>query len=178
MVVGEGAESSILLEKRPSHSRSCCRHPRTSGNPRFWRELWRENEQRQVFTPLDRYRERMLKLSFHHTSLGVHLQRERKDRKLTQSDLAQQAQVAIPTLRLLDTWSGQPYLFLGSAPHPGKRLPCGAGWVASVVSERWAGFFGCSQPRRGRTLHLVVLFHQSLKLTLGSLRSEKRLWGW
>ena len=48
----------------------------------------------------------MLKLSFHHTSLGVHLKRERKDRNLTQSNLAQKAQVAIPTLRLLENGQG------------------------------------------------------------------------
>ena len=48
----------------------------------------------------------MLKLSFHHMSLGSHLKRERKDRQLTQSDLAQQAQVAIPTLRLLEQGQG------------------------------------------------------------------------
>ena len=49
---------------------------------------------------------RMLKLPFHHTSLGVHLQRERQDRQLTQSNLAQQAQIAIPTLRLLEHGQG------------------------------------------------------------------------
>jgi transcriptional regulator with XRE-family HTH domain len=48
----------------------------------------------------------MFKLPFHPTSLGVHLQRERKDQQLTQSDLAQQAQVAIPTLRLLEQGQG------------------------------------------------------------------------
>jgi transcriptional regulator with XRE-family HTH domain len=48
----------------------------------------------------------MLKLSFHHASLGVHLKRARKDRQLTQSDLAQKAQVAIPTLRLLESGQG------------------------------------------------------------------------
>jgi phage N-6-adenine-methyltransferase len=48
----------------------------------------------------------MFKLPFHPTSLGVHLQRERKDRKFTQSDLAQQAQVSVPTLRLLERGQG------------------------------------------------------------------------
>jgi hypothetical protein len=47
----------------------------------------------------------MLKLSFY-TSLGVHLKRERQDRQLTQSDLTQQAHVAIPTLRLLESGQG------------------------------------------------------------------------
>src|SRR5947208_17082305 len=48
----------------------------------------------------------MLKLSFHHASLGVHLKRERQDRQLTQSDLAQQAQVTIPTIRSLENGQG------------------------------------------------------------------------
>src|SRR5215813_4711011 len=48
----------------------------------------------------------MLKLSLHHTSLGVHLKRERKYRQLTQSNLAQQAQVAIPTIRSLENGQG------------------------------------------------------------------------
>ena len=48
----------------------------------------------------------MLKLLPHFTSLGVHLKRARKDRKLTQSDLAQQAQVTIPTIRLLESGQG------------------------------------------------------------------------
>src|SRR5262245_47648570 len=48
----------------------------------------------------------MFKLPFHHTSLGVHLKRERKDRKLTQSDLARLAMLSIPTLRLLEHGQG------------------------------------------------------------------------
>ena len=48
----------------------------------------------------------MLKLLPHFTSLGVHPKRARKDRKLTQSDLAQQAQLSIDTLRLLEYGQG------------------------------------------------------------------------
>ena len=48
----------------------------------------------------------MLKLSCHHTSLGSHLKRERKNQKLTQHDLAQKAQVAIPTIRSLENGQG------------------------------------------------------------------------
>jgi transcriptional regulator with XRE-family HTH domain len=48
----------------------------------------------------------MFKLSFHHASLGLHLKRARQDQKLTQSDLAQQAQLSIPTLRLLEHGQG------------------------------------------------------------------------
>src|SRR5262245_24238093 len=48
----------------------------------------------------------MLKLPFHHTSLGVDLKRERHDRQWTQSELAHQAQVSVPTLRLLEHGQG------------------------------------------------------------------------
>jgi transcriptional regulator with XRE-family HTH domain len=48
----------------------------------------------------------MLKLLPHFTSLGVHLKRERKARKMSQSVLAQQAQLSIDTLRLLEDGSG------------------------------------------------------------------------
>ena len=48
----------------------------------------------------------MLKLPLHYTSLGVHLKRERKDRQLTQSDLAQKAIISIPTIRFLENGQG------------------------------------------------------------------------
>ena len=48
----------------------------------------------------------MLKLSLYPMSLGRHLKRERKARTLTQSALAQQAQVSIQTLRLLEHGAG------------------------------------------------------------------------
>ena len=48
----------------------------------------------------------MLKLLPHFPSLGVHLKRARKDRRLTQAYLAQQAQLSIDTLRLLENGSG------------------------------------------------------------------------
>jgi transcriptional regulator with XRE-family HTH domain len=57
-----------------------------------------------VFSPL--WNVVMLKLLPHFTSLGVHLKRERKARKLSQSVLAQQAQLSIDTLRLLENGSG------------------------------------------------------------------------
>ena len=47
-----------------------------------------------------------LKLLPHFTSLGVHLKRTRKDRQLTQSELAQQAQLSIDTLRILEYGKG------------------------------------------------------------------------
>jgi site-specific DNA-methyltransferase (adenine-specific) len=57
-----------------------------------------------VFSPL--WNVVMLKLLPYFTSLGVHLKRERKARKLSQSVLAQQAQLSIDTLRLLENGSG------------------------------------------------------------------------
>src|SRR5262245_14723706 len=48
----------------------------------------------------------MFKLSLHDASLGIHLKRARQDQKLTQSDVAQQAMLSIPTLRLLEHGQG------------------------------------------------------------------------
>ena len=48
----------------------------------------------------------MFKFPFHHMSLGVHMKRERQNQKLTQSDLARQAMLSIPTLRLLEHGQG------------------------------------------------------------------------
>ena len=48
----------------------------------------------------------MLKLLPNFTSLGVHLKRARKDRRLTQGELAQQAQLSIDTLCLLEHGKG------------------------------------------------------------------------
>jgi phage N-6-adenine-methyltransferase len=48
----------------------------------------------------------MFNFPFHHMSLGVHLKCERKDQKLTQSDLARLAMLSIPTLRLLEHGQG------------------------------------------------------------------------
>jgi transcriptional regulator with XRE-family HTH domain len=48
----------------------------------------------------------MLKVSLPYMSLGVHVQRARQDRKITQRALAQYAQVAITTLRLLEQGRG------------------------------------------------------------------------
>jgi transcriptional regulator with XRE-family HTH domain len=57
-----------------------------------------------VFAPL--WTGVMLKLLPNFTSLGVHLKRERKARKLSQSVLAQQAQLSIDTLGLLEHGKG------------------------------------------------------------------------
>jgi len=48
----------------------------------------------------------MFKLPFPCTSLGSHLKRERQDRTLTQRDLARQAMISIPTIRLLENGQG------------------------------------------------------------------------
>ena len=83
----------------------------------------------------------MLKLPFHHASLGVHLKRERKDRQLTQSDLAQQAQVAIPTLRLLESGQGNLTTFWAvlhvlNLAVVGRNLPPGESIGERIVTLR------------------------------------------
>ena len=83
----------------------------------------------------------MLKLSFHHLSLGFHLQRERKDRKLTQSDLAQRAQVTIPTIRLLENGQGTLTSFWSvlEALHveiAGRNLPAGESIGVQITTLR------------------------------------------
>jgi phage N-6-adenine-methyltransferase len=83
----------------------------------------------------------MLKLSFHHTSLGSHLKRERKNQKLTQGDLAQQAQVAIPTLRLLESGQGNLTTFWAvlhvlNLAVVGRNLPPGESIGERIVTLR------------------------------------------
>lgn len=74
---------------------------------------------------------KMLKLPFHHTSsLGSHLKRERTERHLTQSELAVQAQLSLPTIRLLEHGQGNLTSFWGvlSILHlniVGRNLPPG-----------------------------------------------------
>jgi len=48
----------------------------------------------------------MLKLLPNFTSLGVHLKRARKDQRLTQGELAQQAQLSIDTVQSLEYGKG------------------------------------------------------------------------
>jgi phage N-6-adenine-methyltransferase len=83
----------------------------------------------------------MLKLSFHHTSLGIHLKRERQDRQLTQSNLAQKAQVAIPTIRLLETGQGNLTTFWAvlhvlNLAVMGRNLPSGESIGERIVTLR------------------------------------------
>jgi transcriptional regulator with XRE-family HTH domain len=83
----------------------------------------------------------MLKLSFHHASLGIHLKRARKDRQLTQSDLAQQAQIAIPTLRLLESGQGNLTTFWAvlhtlNLAVVGRNLPPGESIGERIVTLR------------------------------------------
>jgi phage N-6-adenine-methyltransferase len=83
----------------------------------------------------------MLKVSFHHTSLGVHLKRARKERKFTQSVLAQQAQVAIPTLRLLENGQGNltsfwSVLHILNLAIAGRNLPPGESIGERLVTLR------------------------------------------
>src|SRR5262245_49718968 len=81
------------------------------------------------------------KLSFHHASLGVHLKRERIDRKLSQSDLAQKAQIAIPTIRLLETGQGNLTTFWAvlhvlNLAVVGRNLPPGESIGERIITLR------------------------------------------
>ena len=83
----------------------------------------------------------MLNLSFHHTSLGVYLKRERQDRKLTQGDLTQHAQIAIPTLRLLEQGQGNLTSFWAvlntlNLDIVGRNLPPGATIGERIITLR------------------------------------------
>ena len=83
----------------------------------------------------------MLKLSCYHRSLGSHLKRERQDRQLTQSDLAQQAQVAIPTIRLLESGQGNLMTFWAvlhtlNLDIVGRNLPPGESIGGRIVTLR------------------------------------------
>jgi transcriptional regulator with XRE-family HTH domain len=83
----------------------------------------------------------MLKLSLHYMSLGIHLKRERQDRQLTQSNLAQQAQVAIPTLRLLENGQGTLTSFWSvlealNVDIAGRNLPAGESIGVQITTLR------------------------------------------
>jgi transcriptional regulator with XRE-family HTH domain len=83
----------------------------------------------------------MLKLSFHHTSLGIHLQQARKDRQLTQSALAQQAMISIPTIRLLENGQGTLTSFWSvlealNVEIAGRNLPAGESIGERIITLR------------------------------------------
>jgi DNA-binding XRE family transcriptional regulator len=107
----------------------------------------------------------MLKLSFHYASLGSHLKRERKDRKLTQSDLAQKVQVAIPTIRLLENgqgtlssfWSVLQVLHMEIA---GRNLPAGESFGVPIATLRKR------RRMRQRALALIIETTQPTLLAL------------
>jgi transcriptional regulator with XRE-family HTH domain len=112
----------------------------------------------------------MLKLSFHHTSLGVHLKRERKDRKLTQGDLAQQAHVAIPTLRLLESGQGTLTSFWSvlEALHveiAGRNLPTGESIGVQIATLR---------KRKGMSQRALASIIETTQPTLITLEKQNR----
>ena len=83
----------------------------------------------------------MLKLSCYHTSLGIHLQQARKDRKLTQSALAQQAMISIPTIRLLENGQGTLTSFWSvlealNMEIAGRNLPAGESIGERIITLR------------------------------------------
>jgi transcriptional regulator with XRE-family HTH domain len=83
----------------------------------------------------------MLKLSCYHTSLGSHLKRERKARNFTQSALAQQAMISIPTIRLLECGQGTLTSFWSvlealNVEIAGRNLPAGESIGVQIVTLR------------------------------------------
>jgi len=107
----------------------------------------------------------MLKLLPHCTSLGVHLKRARKDRQLTQSELAQQAQVAIPTLRLLERGQGNlttlwQVLEVLNLEIAGRNLPAGA-----MIGERIVML----RKRKGRSQRALASISETTQPTLIAL---------
>src|SRR5262245_19323217 len=83
----------------------------------------------------------MLKLLPNFTSLGVHLKRARKDRQWTQGDLAQQAQLSIDTLGLLEHGKGNLSSFWAvlhtlNLAVVGRNLPPGASIGERIVTLR------------------------------------------
>ena len=112
----------------------------------------------------------MLKLPFHHASLGGHLKRERKDRQLTQSDLAQQAQVAIPTLRLLESGQGNLTTFWAvlatlSLDVAGRNLPPGESIGERIVTLR---------KRKGMSQRALASITETTQPTLITLEKHSR----
>ena len=112
----------------------------------------------------------MLKLSFHRTSLGVHLKRERKDRQLTQSNLAQQAQVAIPTLRLLESGQGNLSTFWAvlhvlNLAIVGRNLPPGESIGERIVTLR---------KRKGMSQRALASIIETTQPTLITLEKHSR----
>src|SRR4029453_9901085 len=112
----------------------------------------------------------MLKLSFHHTSLGSHLKRERKNQKLTQGDLAQQAQVAIPTLRLLESGQGNLTTFWQvlealNLEITGRNLPAGAMIGERIVTLR---------RRKGMSQRALASIIETTQPTLIILEKQSR----
>src|SRR5215471_14428848 len=83
----------------------------------------------------------MLKVSLPNSSLGVHVQRARQERKITQRALARSAQVAMTTLRLLERgqgnltsfWQVLDVLHLAVV---GRNLPPGESIGAQIITLR------------------------------------------
>ena len=83
----------------------------------------------------------MLKLLPNFTSLGVHLKRARKDRKLTQGSLAQQAQLSIDTVQSLEFGKGNLTSFWAALNTldldiVGRNLPPGATIGERIITLR------------------------------------------
>ena len=112
----------------------------------------------------------MLKVSLPYTSLGVHVQRARQDRKITQRALAQYAQVAITTLRLLERgqgnltsfWQVLDVLHLAVV---GRNLPPGESIGERIVTLR---------KRKGMSQRALASIIETTQPTLITLEKHSR----
>jgi phage N-6-adenine-methyltransferase len=114
---------------------------------------------------------RMLKLPLYAISpLGTALQRERKARKLSQSDLAQQALISIPTIHLLENGQGNltsfwTVLHTLTLDIMGRNLPPGESMGKRVVTLR---------KRKGMSQRALASIIETTQPTLITLEKQSR----
>jgi phage N-6-adenine-methyltransferase len=110
----------------------------------------------------------MLKLPLHQTSLGNHLKRERQERKLTQRDLARQAMLSMPTIRLLESGQGNLSTFWQvlsalTLKVMGRNLPAG-----EMIGEQIAKL----RQRKGLSQRAFALLVETTQPTLITLEKH------
>jgi phage N-6-adenine-methyltransferase len=114
---------------------------------------------------------KMLKLPLYAISpLGTALQRERKARKLSQSDLAQQALISIPTIHLLENGQGNltsfwTVLHTLTLDIMGRNLPPGESMGKRVVTLR---------KRKGMSQRALASIIETTQPTLITLEKQSR----
>src|SRR5215470_16136369 len=112
----------------------------------------------------------MRKLLPNLTSLGVHLKRARKDQRLTQNDLAQQAQLSIDTLGLLEHGRGNLSSFWQvlstlNLDIVGRNLPSGQHIGERIVTLR---------KRKGMSQRALASIIETTQPTLITLEKQSR----